>query len=271
MALVRNSTIVSPVRTAAFKAVLWSLGLHLGTIAALLAIETWLMSWTSPPQFGGRRVVIQVASTPTAESAAEALSRTFEIDADAAPHDVLLPRVAEIAPHDVLPREQQTVVKVIVDLDVEAERLQRSDESRRTAPAPSSTSRREAVPELASLADANPLSRQQLAHRPTTSLASAAAPQMVGTDAETPPDFSGNRKPEYPAQAYLAGIEGRVVLRIQITATGNVERVEVARSSGHAILDRAAVTAVRTWRGTPARRGDRPVASTQLLPVRFQL
>ena len=77
--------------------------------------------------------------------------------------------------------------------------------------------------------------------------------------------------PEYPSEAYCGGIEGRVVLRLLIAATGRGERVEAARWSGRAMLDRAVVAAVTTWRGTPARRGDRPVATRQLLRMRFQL
>lgn len=45
----------------------------------------------------------------------------------------------------------------------------------------------------------------------------------------------------YPAEARLDRIEGKVVLKAIVKSDGNVEAVEVFRSSGHQSLDRAAV------------------------------
>ena len=117
-----------------------------------------------------------------------------------------------------------------------------------------------------------PLDRTQAAHRPPQ-VASAATPvpQQVGSDEETPPDFSNNRPPRYPQIAEQRRWEGVVMLRITIAADGRVTRVEVAESSGHAVLDAEAANTVRTWRGTPARRGGRPIETEELLPVRFRL
>jgi len=50
-----------------------------------------------------------------------------------------------------------------------------------------------------------------------------------------------------------------------------VTEVEIVRSSGHAILDAAAASAVRRWHGQPALSRGRPVATTRLLPVQFRL
>lgn len=100
---------------------------------------------------------------------------------------------------------------------------------------------------------------------------SVALQQQVGTNDREPPAFDGNRPPDYPAEAIARGIEGTVVLRLTIDEQGRVIEVEVARSSGHAILDEAAVAAVRSWRGRPARRGGRAVRVRQLLPIRFRL
>ncbi len=100
---------------------------------------------------------------------------------------------------------------------------------------------------------------------------SVALQQRVGTNDREPPVLDGNRPPDYPAEAIARGIEGTVVLRLTIDEQGRVIEVEVARSSGHAILDEAAVAAVRSWRGRPARRGGRDVRIRQLLPIRFRL
>ena len=49
----------------------------------------------------------------------------------------------------------------------------------------------------------------------------------------------------YPDAARRDGLEGTVWLRFRIAADGSVESVEVDRSSGHALLDDAAMKAVR--------------------------
>lgn len=106
---------------------------------------------------------------------------------------------------------------------------------------------------------------------PVAQVMMAAAQQQAGTNNQEPPNFQGNPPPAYPADAIVRGLEGTVMLRLTIDASGRVADVEVVESSGHAELDEAAVEAVRKWRGEPARRNGRPVLSEQLLPVYFRL
>ena len=47
----------------------------------------------------------------------------------------------------------------------------------------------------------------------------------------------------YPAEAVTRGIEGEVHLIVKISADGTISEVKVAASSGHAILDNAAMRA----------------------------
>ena len=75
----------------------------------------------------------------------------------------------------------------------------------------------------------------------------------------------------YPAQAVADRLQGTVLLRFRITPEGRVAQLELLSSSGHPILDAAAVRAVRAWRFIPARRAGLPVATTVRLPVRFEL
>jgi protein TonB len=93
----------------------------------------------------------------------------------------------------------------------------------------------------------------------------------MGLEASVRPDLSNNAFPEYPSVAVAQRLEGTVLLRLRIDATGKVQRVEIASSSGHRLLDDAAVKAVRTWKGTPGQRGNRPVTTEELLPIRFRL
>jgi len=53
------------------------------------------------------------------------------------------------------------------------------------------------------------------------------------------------RHKKYPNAAKIRQIEGEVVIHFVITTEGNVEAAKVTKSSGHSILDKAGLTAVR--------------------------
>lgn len=61
----------------------------------------------------------------------------------------------------------------------------------------------------------------------------------------------GNPPPRYPPLARQRGIEGRVLLRLTVNASGGVEAVSVAQSSGDALLDQEARQTVARWRFHP--------------------
>ncbi len=65
--------------------------------------------------------------------------------------------------------------------------------------------------------------------------------------------------------------QGKVMLRVLVSAEGLSDRVKVERSSGHEILDDAAIEAVKKWKFVPAKRGDTAVASPVLVPIVFSL
>ena len=77
--------------------------------------------------------------------------------------------------------------------------------------------------------------------------------------------------PHYPVQAKRMGLEGRVLMRVMVAANGIPVDVQIVAGSGHSILDRAALDAVRSWRfqvnGSLARNS---VEAVQV-PIRFDL
>jgi len=79
-----------------------------------------------------------------------------------------------------------------------------------------------------------------------------------------------NPKPAYPLLA-APGEEGRVLLKVEVSAAGLPEQVRIAQSSGHASLDEAALNTVRNWRFVPAQQGGTPVAASVLVPILFKL
>ena len=91
----------------------------------------------------------------------------------------------------------------------------------------------------------------------------------------TPPRFDAayldNPAPSYPALARRTREEGRVLLRVLVSADGRAQTVDLARSSGSERLDDAAIEAVRRWRFVPARRGDENIAAHVHVPVVFSL
>jgi TonB family protein len=78
-----------------------------------------------------------------------------------------------------------------------------------------------------------------------------------------------NDPPEYPRLARLRGYQGLVILSVEVLADGRVGEVGVIRSSGHEILDSAALNAVREWRFDPGRRGGQAVTMSVDVPIRF--
>jgi protein TonB len=80
-----------------------------------------------------------------------------------------------------------------------------------------------------------------------------------------------NPRPAYPLAARRRGIEGRVLLAAHVNAEGDCTEVRLKRSSGHALLDEAALGSVRHWRFIPARRGNHSVDSWVDVPVSFRL
>lgn len=70
----------------------------------------------------------------------------------------------------------------------------------------------------------------------------------------------------YPPEAIARGLEGEVLVLIIISESGQVTAARIEQSSGHRLLDDAALNAVRSLRSLPA---DAPREA--LLPVRFRL
>lgn len=60
---------------------------------------------------------------------------------------------------------------------------------------------------------------------------------------ETSIEFTSNPPPRYPAIAAANRIEGSVLLKLNVNEQGIVERVEIVRSSGQLMLDKAAKNA----------------------------
>lgn len=78
-------------------------------------------------------------------------------------------------------------------------------------------------------------------------------------------------QPHYPDIARREGKEGRVLLRVLVDEEGRTKAIEINKSSGHDMLDRAAAAAIKKWRFVPARAGTKPIETWVKVPIEFQL
>ena len=85
------------------------------------------------------------------------------------------------------------------------------------------------------------------------------------------PRYADNPEPLYPREARKKGFQGEVVLKVEVLSNGLVGQVEVRKSSGHEILDRSALFAVKQWTFFPAKRGESAIPFWVNIPIKFQL
>lgn len=104
-----------------------------------------------------------------------------------------------------------------------------------------------------------------------TATTSGGAPQATVTAARFDAAYLNNPPPAYPALSRRMREQGRVLLRVFVTADGRPDRIELNESSGSSRLDAAAEAAVARWRFVPARQGDRDVDAWVIVPIVFKL
>jgi periplasmic protein TonB len=92
-----------------------------------------------------------------------------------------------------------------------------------------------------------------------------------GGGAQRAARLTSNPKPAYPRLSIRYGEQGEALCRLEIDAEGRVVGAKIARSSGHARLDEAALSAVKRWRFEPATRDGVPEPSFATLPVVFRI
>ncbi|MFN4324455.1 MAG: energy transducer TonB [Azonexus sp.] len=102
--------------------------------------------------------------------------------------------------------------------------------------------------------------------------ASVAAPVSASVSAARfDAAYLQNPRPNYPALSRRLGEEGKVLLKVRVTAEGTAAAVELEKSSGFDRLDTAARETVARWRFVPAKRGDEAIESAVIVPIIFRL
>lgn len=85
------------------------------------------------------------------------------------------------------------------------------------------------------------------------------------------PLYDKNPPPRYPRRAKKRGVQGEVILEVAVSRNGTVSDCQVFRSSGHSVLDKAALKAVKRWVFQPATENGKPIDMTVNVPIRFEL
>lgn len=90
----------------------------------------------------------------------------------------------------------------------------------------------------------------------------------------TPPNFDAaylKNPAVYPNMSRRLREVGTVQLRVRVSISGQPLEIQLAKSSGYARLDEAALTAVKKWTFQPASRSGAPVEAWALVPIEFSL
>jgi protein TonB len=90
---------------------------------------------------------------------------------------------------------------------------------------------------------------------------------------EDPPEPINPVPPVYPEFAKRTGLQGVVVLEVDVYRDGSLGKINVIRSlmKGPGGLDEAAIDAVKKWRFQPGKSGGRPVDTTVIIPIEFTI
>jgi protein TonB len=114
----------------------------------------------------------------------------------------------------------------------------------------------------------------QVSRTPVDAAPEPALAPVVSEPVTEPRGYAGylrNPAPDYPVAAQKRGLEGQVVLKVHVLASGQPDSVTVAKTSGHQILDEAALKAVTQWAFAPARRGQTAIDGWVQVPLNFKI
>lgn len=160
------------------------------------------------------------------------------------------------------PTRQHTVRPVLSTDAPSTQSVAAAPEIARPAPVPAATT--SLMPEAASTTNSNMSN-----HQAAPALAKATEPEVELPSSRA--QYLNNPKPPYPATSKRLGEEGKVMIRVLISADGQPSQAQIQKSSGFERLDQAALETVLRWRFVPGKRGGVPEAMWFNVPINFVL
>lgn len=231
------------------------------------ALHAWVIMWVdapTPPSPAADTGAVSVAIG----SLAFASPRSEPVDP--AP----VPPLPDSAPPEPVSEKQREVV----EKSSMQPSKKKTSKAMKAQPAPPTPPVRESEAASSTAASSDAFAHRQDVPMASSSMLSAEVVQPPFTTPPTAPVFITNpdyrsppRPPVYPQRAIRFGQEGTVLVRAQLSERGDVIDVELREGSGHSLLDKAALKAVRQWLFKPATRDGRAVLATVDLPVHFKL
>lgn len=186
---------------------------------------------------------------------AELLSQAVTPPAPPAPQSTPAPKPAHVSPVPQKPRPQPAP---------------KAQAKAQPAPATQAPSELTAAQPSAEPAPNAPVAPAAAPATPTATAPAPAAPPRIELPSSNAA-YLNNPKPPYPAISKRMGEQGKVVLRVLISAEGLPQKVEISQSSGYDRLDHQAQEAVQHWRFVPGKRNGVPEAMWTLVPIQFIL
>lgn len=106
---------------------------------------------------------------------------------------------------------------------------------------------------------------------PNSDSESETLPKGEFVAVEVQPEMIKEVPPLYPREAMMKNLQGKVWVSVLVDKNGLVRSSSVARTSGHAALDSAAVQAARLCKYKPGKQNGKPVAVWVTYPVDFSI
>jgi len=238
-----------------------SMMLHLGAIAVLAQTSSMVRQWELRLPAGRNSVALAASvSSPPAEAGPPP---KFELESTATPQtrpnrtEPEMPMPTPTAAIELLPSDRKSPppeIPPVTPAGVEEVEVA-------AMPTPPVASRPKSSAEVR-------LRPAELSV-PQESVASTASAASGGAQTLTP-SVVHRVSPQYPPAALSAGIQGLVKLRVRVDDQGRVVEADVAQSSGHPLLDRAALDVIYEWQFT-SPDGARGVAAEFVTPIEFRL
>ncbi len=162
-------------------------------------------------------------------------------------------------PKPIVKPKPKKVVEKIIPVEKPVERLvEATTELRQDPPKEEEVTKPEAAPVLVAEAPKAPEKAEPVVEE-------KIEPPRFGVA------YLNNPAPDYPALSRRQGEEGRVLMKVLVSADGAAEEVQIEKSSGSDRLDNAAVNAVKRWRFVPAKRNNQPLRAEVFVPINFSL
>ena len=247
-----------------------SVSFHAVALGAATYFAAPLMPWQADVVRGRAGIfVVSIASEASTPSTA------VELEMEPVEFEPLEDQEPEIEPNDAPLKPARSEFDVATEfqhVEPSLESLQPTDLA-----LASHTTSNEPLPETAMTA-ARPREKKTLPVTVAVAGADASVPVPVpivappGADFDVPPKkLPENEPPEYPVEARANRYEGRVSLVVHVGVSGSVSQVSIDDTSGHKVLDDAAIRAVRNWQFEPATLDGIAVPAEIIVPIRFTL